>query len=334
MSELTEAQLQSLDDKIVRLMGRQEYQNRIDALLKTQGTRLSINIDRLRRDDPELAKYLMKYPLKLLPIFERVLNDNIKDKKGEKAKAKEDSILAKKENPYRVTIEGQLGRNYVSPRGLTAELTNQFVGVQGIVTRVSIVRPKLVYSTHYCEETHTGSVKEYTDQMSLSSNADLLNNPMNANFSGKANMYMSNAIPTKDVNNNPLSFEYGFSKFKDHQVILIQEPPERTPVGQLPRSIEVIVEEDLVDKVKPGDRVQAYGVFKCISSQSTNTSGIVRTVLIATDVNKMNEEIDKPVLSGEDIKNIKKLSNDKKLFNIISDENKIQEKLHQRAFRN
>ena len=39
-----------------------------------------------------------------------------------------------------------LGKHLVSQKGLKAELTNKYVGVQGIVTRVSIVRPKLVYS--------------------------------------------------------------------------------------------------------------------------------------------------------------------------------------------
>jgi DNA replicative helicase MCM subunit Mcm2 (Cdc46/Mcm family) len=37
-----------------------------------------------------------------------------------------------------------LGKHLVSPRGLNAELANKYVGIKGIVTRVSIVKPKLV----------------------------------------------------------------------------------------------------------------------------------------------------------------------------------------------
>jgi len=42
--------------------------------------------------------------------------------------------------------------------------------------------------------------------------------------------------------------------------------PERSPPGMLPKSIEVVLEEDLVDKVKPGDRVEVIGVYKCIAT--------------------------------------------------------------------
>jgi len=46
-----------------------------------------------------------------------------------------------------------LGQNYVTPRGLKSVLLNELVQVQGIVTRMSIVKPKIQTSVHYCEAT-------------------------------------------------------------------------------------------------------------------------------------------------------------------------------------
>jgi DNA replication licensing factor MCM3 len=235
---------------INKYMSRPEINNKIQEMVNRGNKRLVINLDSLRDFNENLAKILLRNPLKLIPLFENNLQEQTNEALDDIKQKGQNTIRDNLSTRYRVTFEGTFGKNMISPRGLTSELVNQLVCIQGIVTRMSIVKPKLIRSVHYCEETKQGSVKEYDDQFSLSQRTNL-----DANFgSAKVAQYMSNTVPTKDMHGNPLSFEYGLSCFKDFQMLLVQEPPERTPVGQLPRSVEVILEEDLVDKVKPGDR--------------------------------------------------------------------------------
>lgn len=87
-------------------------------------------------------------------------------------------------------------------------------------------------------------------------------------------------IPFQDDEGNPLETEYGLSRYKNHQTLTVQEMPERAPAGQLPRSVEVICDDDLVDTCKPGDRVQVVGNFRCLPSKQGNfTAGTFRYVI-------------------------------------------------------
>jgi DNA replication licensing factor MCM3 len=243
-----------LESSVIKFMNKSEITQKIQDMINRGSRRLVINIDTIRLFDINLASEIIKDPMRLIPLFEANLTEQTTEllSSSEKTKTQKTDLLSKKQVGYKVTFEGSFGRNMVSPRGLSADLTNQFVCVQGIVTRMSIVRPKLVHSVHYSEITKLGQVKEYADTMSTNSNN--INLAANANLGDKINAYNSNAVPVKDNHGNPLDFEYGLSFFRDYQSLLVQEPPERTPVGQLPRSVEIILEDDLVDKVKPGDR--------------------------------------------------------------------------------
>ena len=56
---------------------------------------------------------------------------------------------------------GEFGPNRVSPRELTSSLISSLVNVEGIVTKCSLVRPKIVKSVHYSEATGQFMTKQY-----------------------------------------------------------------------------------------------------------------------------------------------------------------------------
>ncbi|KAJ2579289.1 MCM DNA helicase complex subunit, partial [Coemansia sp. RSA 1804] len=123
---------------------------------------------------------------------------------------------------------------------------------------------------HYSEATRTFYAKSYSDQTSSK---------------GDGSGGFSSAYPTSDDKGNPLSTEYGYSRYMDHQTVNIQEMPERAPPGQLPRGVDVILDDDLVDAVKPGDRVSLVGVYRALGGKATTaTSAIFRTVIVVNAV--------------------------------------------------
>ena len=73
--------------------------------------------------------------------------------------------------------------------------------------------------------------------------------------------------------------------------------------GQLPRTVDVIVEDDLVDSCKPGDRVAIVGIYKVLPGKNKGSmNGVFRTVLIANNVSLLNKEANAPIYSPDDFR--------------------------------
>ncbi|XP_078413628.1 zygotic DNA replication licensing factor mcm3-like [Cetorhinus maximus] len=250
-------------------------------MISENSYRLIVNINDLRRKNGKRATQLLNNSFEELLAFQRALKDFV---------ASIDATYAKQFEDFYVGLEGSFGSNHVSPRTLTSRYLSNVVCVEGIVIKCSLVRPKVVRSVHYCPATKKSIERKYTDMTSLEA-------------------FPSSAIyPTKDEENNPLETEFGLSLYKDHQTITIQEMPEKAPAGQLPRSVDVILDNDLVDVVKPGDRVQVIGTYRCLPGKKNGyTSGTFRTILIACNVKMMSKEVS-PMFSADDVAKIKKFS--------------------------
>jgi hypothetical protein len=95
----------------------------------------------------------------------------------------------------------------------------------------------------------------------------------------------SSHLPSTDADGNALEIEHGLCMYKDYQTLLLQEMPEKAPVGQLPRSVEVILEHDLVDRVKPGDRIVCVGVYRSLlSTRGGCASNAFKTGLMCNNI--------------------------------------------------
>lgn len=255
--------------------------------------RLVVSVDDLRSFDSTLADDVLNNPVDHLPVFERAMQDLIA---GERPDLSADR---RKLSEYRIGLEGSFGARCVSPRGLGARLVGGVVSADGIVTRASNIRPRLVLSVHYCPRTGKFHEKMYRDNASVSSLAVFT---QNAGMPGSS-------YPTKDEDGNALETEFGKCWYRDSQRITIQEMPESAPAGQLPRSVEVLIEGDLCDACKPGDRVRISGIFRAVGgAASTGGTGIFKTFVVATHIMLLTGAEGRTAVDGsihdEDIRNI------------------------------
>lgn len=66
--------------------------------------------------------------------------------------------------------------------------------------------------------------------------------------------------------------------FADKQMIRLQETPDEIPEGEIPQAVTLFAFDDLVDSVRPGDRVEVTGIFKAIPKRVNPKMRTVRSV--------------------------------------------------------
>jgi len=95
--------------------------------------------------------------------------------------------------------------------------------------------------------------------------------------------------------------------FSDKQHVKLQETPETVPEGETPHTVHLCVYEELVDFVKPGDRVEAVGIYKAMGVRVNPAMRIYKNVY-RTYIDVINF-----------------VRSDKKRFNVNMEENKAGE---------
>eukprot|EP00752_Nemacystus_decipiens_P011885 g10538.t1 len=270
------------------------YRDRINALKGSKHLRLVVDLNHLRSDGRgDLAGRIMRRPAPYMYALREAARDV--------ALAMDPAFIKTlKDRDILIGFEGSFGHQHVSPRGLLASYLRTLVCVEGIVTKCTSVRPKLVKSVHFNPSNQSFTSREYRDSTAVELGLDA---------GGRENLPTTTLYPTKDSDGNPLETEYGLCRFKDHQTVTIQEMPERAPLGQLPRSVDVILDDDLVDRVKPGDRVQITGLYRAVGGASNgSTSGVFRTLIIANNVAILGKDVGSVQMTPADIKNIREIA--------------------------
>jgi len=178
---------------------------------------------------------------------------------------------------------------HVPLRAIRSKHIGKLVRVSGIMMRASEVKPLLVqamFQCRICDEKipQTQEDGRYTEPV---------------------------RCPLCDKK-TPMRLLAQESQFRDWQKVRIQESPEELPPGQMPRSIDVIFEGDIVDLSRPGDLVKITGILQTTPDFSRR-GGRLATFNIFIDaigVEVTEKEHEQVELSEEDEKKIKELADD------------------------
>ncbi|XP_042506179.1 probable DNA helicase MCM9 isoform X1 [Macadamia integrifolia] len=244
---------------------------------------LHIDFAELTQDNPPLSHLLFSQPTHFLPLFDKaaylVQKDVFVDLKGW------DDASVKEFVHVRINISGSplefpetfpsIGRVRVKHRGILLTL-------KGTVIR-------------------SGSVKMIEGERKYMCRKCKFRFDVHPELESGNAIRLPSACPSKGARScEGTSFEFieGSIVCHDYQEIKIQESTQVLGVGSIPRSITVVLKDDLVDLVKAGDNVIVTGVLTAKwSSDLKDVRCDLDPILVANHVRRTNElksEIDIP----------------------------------------
>ncbi|XP_077567726.1 DNA helicase MCM9 isoform X2 [Stigmatopora nigra] len=206
-----------------------------------------INAMTLFEANMEIGDYFNDYPNDVLNIFDKVLEKTAKEL-AKKATVKHlDGLCPRVKNTLHARITGlpvcpELTRDTI-PRSRDV---GHFLSVTGTVIRASVAKVLAYERDYMCTKCRHVFV-------------------LQADFEQFYSFVSPVVCPNPDACNScKFSCLSGGSEpaaCKDYQEIKIQEQVQRLSVGSIPRSMVVVLEDDLVDTCKSGDDVTVYGVM-------------------------------------------------------------------------
>lgn len=196
---------------------------------------LSINANHLyhyNTDSKQIYNQIINYPTEMFPLIDRayqeVYSDWLKMNYGE---------LLKGDERLEIKITDLQKSNRM--RDLGPDDIEKLIMITGIVIRTSEIIPLMKEAVFKCSicsrlehcEVERNSISEPTECKSCKSK---------------------------------FSFEILHNRcvFEDKQHIKLQETPEHMPQGETPLTLHLCAYGDLVDAVKPGDKIQVIGIYK------------------------------------------------------------------------
>ncbi|KAF5348780.1 hypothetical protein D9756_009748 [Leucocoprinus leucothites] len=241
------------------------YEGLLRRMRQTGDTNLNVDCRNLQAYPPAKKLYgqLIKFPQEVIPAMDQVLKDlmlEIADldqqegregMRGAEGDAEIAEIISK---VYKVR---PFGLPAVNMRELNPSDTDKLVCIKGLVIRTTPIIPDMKIAFFRC------SVCSHTLQVEI--DRGKIEEPTRCPRDVCAQL-------------SSLTLIHNRSEFADRQVIRLQETPDSVPDGQTPHTVSLSVYDELVDVVKPGDRVVITGIFRSVPVRVNPRQRVVKSL--------------------------------------------------------
>ena len=136
-------------------------------------------------------------------------------------------------------------RNNIPLRFLRSEFIGKFIAVDGIVRKTDEIHPRIMSAVFECRSCMRMHEVEQ-----------------------KSNIIHEPAV-CQECGGRSFRLVQDESRYMDTQTVKLQEPLENLSGGDQPRQINIILEDDLVDTLAPGDKVRITGTLKTQRDERT-----------------------------------------------------------------
>nr|UXY87558.1 minichromosome maintenance complex component 3-like protein [Cryptomonas curvata] len=204
-----------------------------------QSRRIFFSLDSLWKFSPFLAQSLLKKPLIYVPIIENYLNEICNNFK----------YVNKIRIKFGFNLNKLINKKFSSPRFLSAKFLGEIVFLQGLVVNCSKKKVKLSQSVYFCPKSEKIFIKKKIKKI------DKL-------------LYFKKI---RNAEGQRLELEYGLSKFTDYQNLVIQDLPEIINQNESPSKVNIILEDELVNSCKIGQKVKLCGIYQPLEFSESNT---------------------------------------------------------------
>lgn len=227
-----------------------------------------------------------------LEMFDPDLADLLIEKPEEVIQAAQKAIknidTARKNADLQVRFENL--SNVIPLRDLKSKYIGKFVAVDGIIRKANEIRPRIVNAMFECR-----------------SCMRLHEVPQ------KSNMISEPAL-CQECGGRSFRLMQDESEFIDTQTTKLQEPLENLSGGEQPRQINVVLEDDLVDTITPGDIIRITGTLKTVRDEQTK---LFKNYIYCNYIDALEQEFEELQISEEDEEKIRELAANPDVYNKI-----------------